>query len=143
MYASTKLRKIREICNNNGHVIDECRIKKACTSCNFSIQDAAQKLLKEENFKKQLVELSKIRGYYPSKNIISWCCEKKHFNHKKTLEYFIKISESRKALINKCQRINLLITDDTLDNAIIVHYGYVPAAHKQLIQDFSCSPAHQ
>ena len=25
MYASTKLRKIREICINNGHTIDKCQ----------------------------------------------------------------------------------------------------------------------
>lgn len=141
MYASTKLRKIHEICIGQGYNVEECRIKKACLASNFDIQEAAQKLLKEENFKKKLVELSKIRGYYPSKNLINWCCEKKHFNHKKTLEYFIKISECRKALINKCQLVN--ITDDAIDKAIIVHYGYVPAAHKQLILDFSCSLVHQ
>ena len=140
MYASTKLRKIREICINNVHTIDKCRIEKACLTSNFDVHDAAQKLLKEESFKIKLFELSKTRGYYPSKNIISWCCEKKHFNQEKTLKYFIKISKSRIELINKCQLVN--ITDDILDNAIIAHCGYVPGAHKQLIQDFSCSPPH-
>jgi uncharacterized ubiquitin-like protein YukD len=141
MYASTKLRKIREICNNNGHDIDECRIKGACLSSNFDIQDAAQKLLKEENFKIKLFDLSEILGYYPSKNIISWCCEKKHFNQEKTLKYFIKISKSRIELINKCQLVN--ITEDILDNAIIAHCGYVPGAHKQLMQDFAYSQVHR
>jgi hypothetical protein len=141
MYASTKLRKIREICINNGHVIDECRIKKACLTSNFDIQDAAQKLLKEESFKIKLFELSKTCGYYPSKNIINWCCKKKHFNREKTLNYFIKISKSRIALTNECQLTN--ITEDTLDNAIMAHCGYVPGAHKQLIQDFAYSQVHR
>ena len=85
--------------------------------------------------------MSKTRGYYPSKNIISWCCKKKHFNQEKTLNYFIKISKSRIALTNECQLTN--ITNDTIDNVIMAHCGYVPGAHKQLMLDFAYSQIHQ
>lgn len=142
MYASSKLKKVTQICEEKNFGLEEHYIRDKFMTCNFDTNKTIQKLINEENYKNYLFKWCTDNNYHPSKNIIIWCCKKNKFNPKKTLSTLKKIQKSRKELklkINLEIKENLYkITDELIDNVILSNYGYIPVAYKQLKQVLLC-----
>ncbi len=138
------LKRIKQQVNNAGFSeVSQERIREACLIKNFDTVAAANQLIQEEQLKVSLEELCEEMGHNPNANIIINSCNKYKFETFQVERYVKKLLLGREELKDRCITANIVVSNEILDNKIILAFGNPLWAFNSVRQDHLCSQEHQ
>jgi hypothetical protein len=135
MSSNSCLNHIRQNVLSEGFDVSAQRIRQACLSNNFNIQDATNKLLLEEKFKIYLGNLSIKMGHVPNKKLIKCSCDRFKFKSLQVEKYVLKLLKAKENVHNRCIEANITISDTDLYDKIIASFGNEQFAFMSIQQD--------
>jgi hypothetical protein len=123
MSSNSCLKKIHKQVVHAGYTVSDVRVRQSCLQNNFNVDNAANKLIKEELFKITLRDTCIKMGYHDIEKIIICACDRFKFKSLQVEKYVLKLLKAKDLVSTQCIQANILISDEDLCDKIIASFG--------------------